>query len=141
MTLRSPNLHSLALDLPESLADGWENVHGTTESQVMILKPFPSRLLHPGSPVLQDRISLPFPVLQALIFPKIVFWLLPMPSLSQLPLGTPVAPGIRWVPVVFICWPGQRAKNRLELSTRDQGSPGSSLCPCLIPFPINLLSH
>lgn len=45
----------------------------------MILKLFPSWLLHPSSPVLQDRTSLPFQVLQALICPKIVFWLLLMP--------------------------------------------------------------
>lgn len=49
--------------------------------------------------MLQDRISL----IQALVSPKIVFWLLLMPWPSQLPLGIPVAPGIRWVPVVFIC--------------------------------------
>lgn len=107
----------------------------------MILKLFPSWLLRPGSPMLQDRISLPFQVLRALISPKIVFWLLPMPWLSQLPLGIPVAPGIRWVPVVFICRPGRHAKNGSELSTRDRGSPASSPCPCPIPFPINLLSH
>lgn len=44
----------------------------------MILKVFLSRLLHPSSPLLQDRISLPFQLLQALIAPQIVFWLLLM---------------------------------------------------------------
>lgn len=78
-------------------------LHGTTESQVMILKLFPSLLLRHSSQMLQDRITLAFQVLQALISPKIVFWPLTMPSLSQLPLGIPVAPGIRWVPFVFIC--------------------------------------
>ena len=78
-------------------------LHGTTESQVMILKLFPSLLLHHSFQMLHDRMTLAFQVLQALISPKIVFWPLTMPSLSQLPLGIPVAPGIRWVPIVFIC--------------------------------------
>lgn len=66
-------------------------LHGTTESQVMILKLFPSQLLHPCSPVPQDRISLPFQVLQELISPKIVLWAAPdavtVPAAMEDPSG------------------------------------------------------
>lgn len=112
-------------------------LHGATESQVMILK----LLLRHSSQMLQDRITLAFQVLQALISPKIVFWPLTMPSLSQLPLGIPMAPGVRWVPIVFVCQQGQHAKNGLNLDTGDLGSPGTSLRPSLILFSFNLLSH
>jgi len=44
----------------------------------MILKPFPSLLLHRSSQMLQKRIALAFQVVQTLISPKIVFWLLTM---------------------------------------------------------------
>lgn len=48
-------------------------LHGTTESQVMILKLFPSLLLRHSSQMLQNRIALAFQVMQALISPKIAF--------------------------------------------------------------------
>lgn len=72
-----------------------EKLHGTTESQVMILKLFPSLLLCHSSQMLQDRITLAFQVMQMLISPKIVFWPFTMLLLSQLPFGIPVVPGIR----------------------------------------------
>lgn len=115
--------------------------HGTTESQVMFLKAFPSLLLCHSSQMLQDRITPAFQVMQTLSSPKIVFLPLTMLLLSQLPLGIPVAPGIRWVPIVFICQQGQHAKNGLNLDTRDLGSLGTSLRPSLILFSIYLLSH
>lgn len=116
-------------------------LHGTTESQAMILKLFPSLLLCHSSQMLQDGITMVFQVLQALISSKIVFWSLTMPLLSQLPLGIPVAPGISLAPIVFISQQGRHAKNGLNLNTRDLGNPGTSLSPSLILFSINLLFH
>lgn len=118
-----------------------EKLHGTTESQVLFLKAFPSLLLCHNSQMLQDRITPAFQVMQALSSPKILFLPLTTLLLSQLPLGIPVAPGIRWVPIVFICQQGQHAKNGLNLDTRDRGSVGTSLCPSLILFSVYLLSH
>lgn len=59
----------------------------------MILKPFPSLLLHRSSQMLQKRIALAFQVVQTLISPKIVFLAAHNDLVSQLSMGIPMAPG------------------------------------------------